>query len=171
MRTLRILILDVDGTLTDGKIYMSAGGELFKSFNVKDGLGIKEILPELNIVPVILTGRKSRILEERCEELNIRHLYQNVSQKFEKLQEILEIPDLKKQGITLQQVGYVGDDRNDLECIRKIKSSGGVVGCPKDAIDEIKNIADFVSEKNGGEGAVRDFIDWLCDQNQKRERI
>ena len=165
MRRLRILILDVDGTLTDGKIYMSADGELFKAFNVKDGLGIKEILPELNILPVILTGRKSCILEKRCEELNIQHLYQNVSNKFEKLQEILETPEFKNQGITLRHIGYVGDDRNDLECIRKIKNAGGAVGCPQDAIDEIKDIADFVSEKSGGEGAVRDFIDWLCNQN------
>ena len=70
---IRILIMDVDGTLTDGKIYMGCQGEVMKAFDVKDGCGIKDILPEAGIIPVIITGRKSEIVKRRCEELNIEH--------------------------------------------------------------------------------------------------
>ena len=78
---IKFLIMDVDGTLTDGKIYMGNKGELFKAFDVKDGCGIKDILPEYGIIPVIITARQSDILKRRCEELNIINLYQGVRHK------------------------------------------------------------------------------------------
>ena len=81
MSNIKFLVLDVDGTLTDGKIYMGAEGELFKAFDIKDGCGIKDILPQYNIVPVIITARDSMILIRRCKELNISNLYQNCGTK------------------------------------------------------------------------------------------
>ena len=86
---IKLLVMDVDGTLTDGKIYMGAEGEMMKAFDVKDGYGIAHILPRLGITPVIITGRRSGIVERRCAELGITELYQGVRDKLEKLRELL----------------------------------------------------------------------------------
>ncbi|MCC8050298.1 MAG: 3-deoxy-D-manno-octulosonate 8-phosphate phosphatase [Clostridiales bacterium] len=149
---IKYLVMDVDGTLTDGKIYMSSSGELCKAFNIKDGCGIHDILIPAGISPVIITGRKSEIVLNRCKELGITEIYQGVSNKIEKLKEVTE---------DLSTVAYIGDDINDLSCIVSVKKAGGVVGCPADAAKKIKNIADFIAESNGGDGAVRDFIEWM----------
>lgn len=88
---IKFLFLDVDGTLTDGKIYMSDSGELFKAFDVKDGCGIKDILPKLDIKPVIITARSSKILFNRCKELSIDMVFQNTRDKVSKIKEIMDI--------------------------------------------------------------------------------
>lgn len=146
------LVMDVDGTLTDGKIYMSSSGELCKAFNVKDGCGIHDLAIPAGIVPMIITGRTSDIVLNRCTELGIKNVYQGITNKAQQL--CLVVADLSK-------VAYIGDDINDLPCMRLVKESGGIVGCPADAVDEVKEMADFVSSRNGGEGAVRDFVNWL----------
>jgi len=151
------LVMDVDGTLTDGKICMSNTGELCKAFNIKDGCGIHDILIPNHIIPVIITGRKSDIVLNRCKELGITEVYQGVGNKIEKLIEVTE---------DLSTVAYIGDDINDLSCMVPVKEAGGVVGCPADAVKKVKEISDFVAEHNGGGGAVRDFIEWLVE-NQK----
>jgi len=149
---IKYLVMDVDGTLTDGKIYMSSQGELFKSFSVKDGYGIHNIAIPNGIVPVIITGRKSDIVLNRCMELGITEVYQGISDKEKVLRDIVS---------DLSMVAYIGDDLNDLESMQSVKSAGGVVGCPRDAVFQIKDMADYVAEHNGGDGAVRDFIEWL----------
>lgn len=146
--------MDVDGTLTDGKIYMGNDGEIMKAFDIKDGCGIKDILPTLDIVPVIITARTSKILENRCKELSINELHQGIRNKFEKLQEIC-----RTYNVTLKEVAYIGDDILDMQCMRPIKAAGGLIGCPADAVKSIHDLADFVSTKAGGNGAVREFID------------
>lgn len=159
---IKLLVMDVDGTLTDGKIYMGSSGELMKAFNVKDGCGIKDILPLYDIFPVIITVRESDILENRCRELNIKHLYQGVRNKKEKLDTVIrELSKQWKNKLDYSNVAYIGDDLPDIECMRVIHSEGGIVGCPKDAANSVKDIADFVSRYHGGDGAVRDFIEWL----------
>lgn len=85
----KLLVMDVDGTLTDGKIYMGNDGEVFKAFNVKDGCGIHELLIPANVLPVIITGRTSSILKRRCEELGVTYLYQGIENKIEILDKIL----------------------------------------------------------------------------------
>lgn len=152
----RVLVMDVDGTLTDGSIHTGTDGELYKSFNVKDGLGIHELLPKLGIVPVIITGRQSTMLEKRCAELGIEELHQGVADKTVKLDEVLG-----RLGYSISNVAYIGDDLNDLSCMQAVKAARGFVACPSDAVGEVKSIADFVSTKNGGHGAVRDFVSWL----------
>ena len=144
--------MDVDGTLTDGKIYMSPSGEAMKAFNIKDGCGIHDLLIPNGIIPVIITGRESAIVTNRCKELGINNVYQGVANKIEKLKEITP---------HLSWVAYIGDDINDLECIVAVKNDGGIVGCPSDATNEVKKYADFVSTSRGGEGCVREFIEWL----------
>ena len=152
MNKIKYLVMDVDGTLTDGKIYMGNDGEMLKTFNIKDGYGIHDIAIPRGIIPVIITGRSSRILEDRCKELGIDILFQAVSNKIEKLKEVTQ---------NLDTVAYIGDDLNDLSCMLAIKDAGGIIGSPKNATAKVRGISDFVSEFDGGEGAVRDFIDWL----------
>ena len=156
---IKYLIMDVDGTLTDGKIYMSSDGEMFKAFDIKDGCGIKDILPENGIIPVIITARDSKILENRCKELSIEKLYQGERNKIGRLKEILQ-----EEGADLSACAYIGDDILDIQCMNPIKQAGGLVGCPADAVQKVVDLADFVSKRNGGNGAVREFIECIVDR-------
>lgn len=153
---IKYLVMDVDGTLTDGKIYMGANGEVMKAFDIKDGYGIHDILPTLGITPVIITGRSSTIVQNRCKELGITLLYQGVSDKLGKLKEIL----IEQRG-DFSEVAYMGDDLNDLQCMLYIKDNGGLIGVPNDACQQVKDVASFVAASNGGNGAVRDFVNYL----------
>lgn len=149
---IKYLVMDVDGTLTDGKIYMGNNEEMMKAFSIKDGCGIHDILLPAGIIPVIITGRKSDIVVNRCREIGIETICQGVSNKIEKLLSITS---------NLSEVAYIGDDINDLSCMEPVKEAGGVIGCPKDAVKKIIELADFVAEHDGGNGAVRDFIEWI----------
>ncbi len=156
---IRFLVMDVDGTLTDGKIYMGEEGEAVKAFNIKDGCGVRNILPTINVIPVIITGRKSKILENRCKEINVVELYQNCNNKLEVLNKVLE-----KYGEGLSAVAYVGDDLLDIPCMSAVKENGGFVFCPADAIPQIKAMADFVTVSKAGEGSVRECISYLSQK-------
>lgn len=151
----QLIILDVDGTLTDGKIHISSDGEQFKSFQVKDGLAIKHLLPKHNITPIIITGRKSEIMEKRAKELDITYLYQGIEDKATLVKELA----IQFQ-VSFEEIAYIGDDINDLEAMKLV----GTVGCPSDAVKEVHDIAHYICEKKGGEGAVREFIEWLSLQ-------
>lgn len=155
-RKIKYLVMDVDGTLTDGKIYMGPEGELCKAFHVRDGLGIRDLAVRERILPVILTGRQSDILRSRCRELGIELVFQGVEHKEETLGFITD---------RLWEIAYIGDDINDLASMKLVKKSGGLTGCPADAVRAVRETADYVSERGGGEGAVRDFIDWILEKN------
>ena len=154
---IKCLVMDVDGTLTDGKIYMGQSGEVYKSFSIKDGYGIHDILIPSGIKPIIITGRCSDIVSNRCKELGIWDVYQGVHDKTNKLMEIVE---------SLATVAYIGDDINDLGPMQMVKTAGGIIGCPADAVITIKNIVNYISPNNGGEGAVRDFIEFIVSQKR-----
>ena len=143
--------MDVDGTLTDGKIYMSAEGEMMKAFSIKDGYAIAH-LGEKHIVPVIITGRSSKILVKRCQELGIKELHQGIEDKVAKLLAIC-----KKYQIEPNNVAYIGDDLNDLECMQKC----GYSAAPADAVQKVLDTVGYVCKHRGGEGAVREFIEQL----------
>lgn len=162
MSKIVLIVMDVDGTLTDGKIYMSPQGELFKAFDIKDGCGIHDLLPEAGITPIIITGRSSQIVTNRCKELGIVYCYQGCRDKEVKLIELAEQFRLQadENGV-YQEIAYVGDDVIDIPCMRHC----GIIGCPADAAVEVRNIAQFVSEKKAGEGAVREFIEWLINSS------
>lgn len=153
----KILCMDVDGTLTDGRIYMGSEGEQFKAFDVKDGYGICHVLPEMGIIPVIITGRRSGSLAKRGVELGVIDVYQGVSDKESCLEGVL-----RSKGLSLFDVAYIGDDLNDLACMDLVVAGGGVVGCPCDADPLVCAKAHFVSSRPGGRGAVREFIDWIA---------
>lgn len=149
---IKLFVMDVDGTLTDGKIYIGEDGEIMKAFDVKDGYAIACVLPKVDITPVIITGRKSKIVEQRAKELKIAELHQGISNKLLKLQEVAE-----KYKVDLEEVAYIGDDLNDIECMELC----GLSACPSDAIREVVDKCDYVCKQPGGRGAVREFIDWI----------
>ena len=161
---IRFLVMDVDGTLTDGKIYMGNDGELFKAFDVRDGYGIKEILPRVGIIPVIITARESRILEHRCRELDITELHQGEREKFKCLERVLEIWSEKDgRQYTLRNVAYIGDDILDLRCMEPVTKQGGLTACPADAVKQVKEEVSYICQCTGGNGAVRELIDKLLE--------
>ena len=146
---IKLFAMDVDGTLTDGKINLSENGELFKSFNVKDGLGIK-LLIENNILPVIITGRNSKIVLKRVQELGITYVYQNINNKKECLKELCD--ELK---ISFDDCAYIGDDVNDLEVLKSVRYSYA----PSDSVKAVLENAEYICSSKGGEGAVREAIE------------
>ena len=154
---IKLFVMDVDGTLTDGKIYISNNGEAMKAFSAHDAVGVR-MLPSHNITPVIITGRKSEIVKIRAKEMNmdLSFVFQNVNSKLEKLNQILE-----DNNILPEEVAYIGDDINDLECFKIC----GFTACPKDAVDAIKKESTYISKNNAGDGAVRDIIEHLINNN------
>ena len=150
----KMLVIDVDGTLTDGRIYVGANGEMMKAFDVKDGYAIVH-LREKGIEPVIITGRNSAIVAERAKELGITELYQGVSDKLQQLKIIAQ-----KSACKSDEIAYIGDDVNDLEYIEYCS----ITGCPNDAVEIIKGKVKYVCQKNGGRGAVREFIEWMINE-------
>ena len=156
---IKLVLLDVDGTLTDGGIYRGNNGEELKRFNVKDGYAIVNA-QKLGIEFGIITGRKSELVEIRSNELKIKYLYQGISEKTVILEEIMQKTGLKKE-----EIAYMGDDLNDI----LIMKQSGLTGAPKDAADEVIQIVDFVSEKNGGSGVVREFVEYILKKDGKWE--
>ena len=156
---IKLVLLDVDGTLTDGGIYRGNNGEELKRFNVKDGYAIVNA-QKLGIEFGIITGRKSELVEIRSNELKIKYLYQGISEKTVILEEIMQ-----KTGLEKEEIAYTGDDLNDI----LIMKQSGLTGAPKDAADEVIQIVDFVSEKNGGSGAVREFVEYILKKDGKWE--
>lgn len=156
---IKYLVMDVDGTLTDGKIYMGSTGEVMKAFSVKDGCGIHDLLIPNGIIPVIITGRESVILKNRCAELGITQLYQGVQDKRIVLEKLVT-----ESHVSYSAIAYIGDDINDLGCMSIIKRKGGIIGCPADVATQVISIVDFISTRKGGDGAVREFIEWLLEK-------
>lgn len=159
MQRIKWLIMDVDGTLTDGKIYIGNKGEVFKAFNIKDGYGIAHILRGASIEPIIITGRESDIVRQRCFELGIKRVFQGSMDKTGVLESVIGKENY-------EMCAYIGDDEPDLMCMRQIKTKGGLVGCPSDAIEAIKEVCHYISPNKAGNGAVRDFIEWIVHHNK-----
>ncbi len=154
---IKMLVMDVDGTMTDGHIYFGAEGEVMKAFHVQDGYAIAHILPGKGVVPVIITGRSSQIVERRAADLKIKHLHQGVMDKLSKLKEVAA-----SLGISAAEIAYIGDDINDMECIRYC----GYTACPADALPAVREAVDYVCTRNGGRGAVREFIDRFLGEEE-----
>ena len=149
IENIKMLVMDVDGTLTDGKIYYGNDGELFKAFDVRDGDRLVKS-EEYGIITAIITGKTSKIVEGRARDLKIKEVHQGVSNKIEVLKTLIE-----KYSLDKSQVAYIGDDVNDIECMQYC----GFSACPADAIDEVKNTVDYVCKNIGVHCAVRELID------------
>ena len=146
-----MLILDVDGVLTDGRLFYGSAGIEMKAFNVHDGYGIKKIQLE-GISIAIVSGRTSDAVERRAKELNIRFLFQNVAQKDEVLEELCQ-----ESGIQPRHMAHVGDDLPDLALFQNV----GLGIAVADARVEVQKSADFVTKAKGGEGAVREVCELI----------
>lgn len=165
------LVMDVDGTLTDGKIYMGNNGEVMKAFNIKDGYGIADLaMHEMHMIPVIITARESAIVRMRCRELHIEEVHQGCRNKLEKLEEILHVYSEKdRRTWSLRDTAFIGDDILDLKLMKPIREAGGLTGCPHDAVQKVKETADYISPLNGGEGCVRDFVEWIRENGYENK--
>lgn len=155
---IKILVMDVDGTLTDGKINIGPHGELFKSFDIKDGYAINEMLPANGIIPAIITGRESQIVANRAQELHVSELFQGKHDKLDTLKKLMQKYDCSKENLA-----YIGDDILDIVCMKECI----LAGCPADACHQVKDIVQYVCTCKGGEGAVREFIEFVIDYNSK----
>ncbi|MDQ1267828.1 MAG: 3-deoxy-D-manno-octulosonate 8-phosphate phosphatase phosphatase [Campylobacterota bacterium] len=158
---IKLIVLDVDGCLTDGRIIYTSDGAEIKNFNVKDGLAISSWIKMGNHAAII-TGRNSNIVQKRADELGIKHLFQGVKDKEKVLNSLIESLGLKKY-----EVGAIGDDLNDYKMLRLVGRSF----TPKDAVKEIRELVDTVLTCNGGDGAVREMIDILVDDGDLREQF
>lgn len=161
MKDIKFLVLDVDGTLTDGKIYVDDKDNSFKAFNVKDGFALVNWL-KLGGEVAILTGKKSNIVERRAKELGIKYIIQGSKNKKQDLKNLL-----KELNITFENVAYMGDDLNDLGVMKSV----GFSACPKDSVQEVLEITNFISSKNGGNGAVREFLEHIMKKNGMWKKI
>lgn len=161
LRKIKMFIMDVDGTLTDGKIYIGNDGEAMKAFNPKDGLGIK-LLIKHDIMPVIITGRTSEIVRRRCQEIGIQILFQGITKKAAKVKELMKTYDLQPE-----EVCYIGDDLNDLGAMK----AAGVSFAPADCAKQIRPYIDILLTKQAGEGPVREAIDMILENRITAEDI
>lgn len=153
---IKLLILDVDGVMTDGGMYFTEKGSQFKKFNTKDGRGIIEITSRGFQVMIISSGYKDVGIRARAEMLGIQKCYIGIKPKLEVLEDWC-----KELNITLDQVAMIGDDINDLKVMQHV----GFSACPSDSVEVIKNQVDLILSKKGGEGCVREFIDNYLEPN------
>ena len=161
LKSIKILILDVDGVLTDGRVIYTDSGEEIKRFDVHDGHGLK-LLMRAGIEVMLLTGRESKVVLHRARDLGINHVYQKALNKMEVYKTILSERSLEDKDI-----GYVGDDLVDLPVLRKV----GFAAAVPDAVPEVKEIVDYITIKKGGEGAVREICELLLKAQNKWETI
>ena len=150
-RDIRLFVTDCDGCLTDGGMYYSENGDELKKFNTKDGMGIA-LLREAGIKVAIITGEQTKIVERRAAKLHIDYVFQGASDKPAILRKIAE-----EEGITLDQIAYMGDDINDLACIRMAGLSFTVPA----AMNAVKEAADVITRTDGGSGAVREAAEYI----------
>ena len=158
LRRVRLLVLDVDGVLTDGRLYYGARGESLKVFNVKDGHGIKQVAAA-GITVAIISGRKSAVVTRRARELGIRHVAQGVSDKLAALNKLA-----KSQSVPLEHCACVGDDTPDAPMLH----AAGLAIAVADAHPDARAVADLLTTHRGGYGAVREVCDWLIDARRMR---
>lgn len=158
---IRMLILDVDGVMTDGKLYFDAAGNETKAFHTRDGMGIKA-LQRAGIEVAVITGRQSGAVQHRMAQLGIRHVYQGRDDKLTVFLELLEIC-----GLDAEQVCYAGDDWIDLPVLMR----AGLAVSVADAEDYVKQQAHWITRRNGGDGAVREICNLLLTAQQKDQTI
>jgi len=151
IRSLKLLILDVDGVLTDGKVIMDDAGREIKHFNVRDGHGLK-MLMRSGVEVVFLTGRQSAVVEHRARDLGVLEVRQGAKNKLEWYPEIVE-----KRGLSGDQVGYVGDDIVDVPFMKRV----GFAVAVADAMEDVRRVAHYVATQKGGRGAVREVCDMI----------
>ena len=158
---IKLLILDVDGCLTDGSLVYDSNGVESKSFNVKDGLGMSTWQKIGNEIAII-TGKSSTMVQKRATELGIKHIYQGIKDKKTTFNELIQVLALKSY-----EVAAIGDDLNDYEMLQSVGRSF----TPCNGVPIIQDLVDTVLKAKGGSGAVREMIDILVEENDQTERF
>jgi len=147
---LKLLVVDVDGVMTDGGMYYTESGDEFKKFHTRDGVALRRLTRSGFEVAIISSGFNKKLIQRRADLLGIKHVHVGDVPKIKTLEDILATLNL-----TMQNVAYVGDDLNDKEAMEKV----GLSACPADAEEPIKEMVDFILRRKGGEGCIREFVD------------
>jgi len=155
---IRLFATDVDGVLTDAGMYYAESGDEWKKFNTRDGMGIK-LLQRAGIITAIVTQERTKLVARRAEKLAIPELHQGVMDKLALVREMAS-----RHGLTLNQVAYIGDDINDLETLKEV----GFSATPADGMPQVAAVVDYVCQKKGGEGAVREIIEMILEAQRSK---
>jgi 3-deoxy-D-manno-octulosonate 8-phosphate phosphatase (KDO 8-P phosphatase) len=150
-RAVRLAIFDVDGVLTDGRLWIGPSGEAFKAFDIHDGHGVK-MLQAAGVATAILSGRESEAVSRRAKELDIRHVVQGAGDKLAAFEELLRRVELRPA-----ECAFVGDDLPDLPVMQRC----GLAVAVANAVDAVKSAAHYVTKAPGGRGAVREFCELM----------
>ena len=154
MKNIKLFATDVDGTMTDACMYLAENGTELKKFNFRDGMGMV-ILKEAGVKTAIITSENTNIVKKRADKLKVDYLSMGSWAKLDFVKNIC-----KELNITLDEVAYIGDDVNDIELLSAVKYKA----CPNDAVNAVKSIKDMkILEHKGGDGAVREFIEYLLN--------
>ncbi len=157
----KLLLLDVDGVLTDGTITYTHEGTELKSFNTQDGLGIR-LLQEIGVEVGLITARRSEAVTRRAQDLGLKHVYQKAGQKLEVFEKLLAELDL-----TPEEVAYMGDDWLDLPLLTRVGFSSTVAN----GVPEVQKVVDFVTKRSGGKGAVRELCNLILAAKGKDREL
>ena len=159
---IKLFVSDIDGTLTDGGVYYSEHGEETIKFNRRDGLGF-EYLQKYKILTMLISGEDNGCNRRRAEKLNVNFVLLGVKDKKERLENLLF-----QQRIDWKEVAYIGDDINDLDCLKKV----GSPACPNDAAYSVQLVPSiYICQSNGGQGAVREFAELIIDKMSRKEKM
>lgn len=157
----KLILTDIDGVWTDGGMFYDQTGNEWKKFNTADSAGVL-FAKKLNIPVGIITGEDTEMVKRRADKLKVEFLYQGIS---DKLLVVNNICDLLK--ISLDEVAYIGDDIGDLEVLKSV----GVSSSPSNSPEYIKKHVDYVTVKRGGEGAFREFVEWMIEKEMDLEAL
>jgi 3-deoxy-D-manno-octulosonate 8-phosphate phosphatase (KDO 8-P phosphatase) len=160
-RPIRLLLLDVDGVLTDGSIIFSDDGTESKAFNTQDGFGLRLLL-EAGIDTGVITARQSAAVAKRAQDLRMRYVFQGESNKLTAYKEIV-----RQSGLKPFEIAYMGDDWLDLGLLTRV----GFAAVPANGVDEVKRVAHYISNKAGGQGAVREVCNFLLEAKEVQEQL
>lgn len=156
-KKVKLLIMDVDGVLTDGRIIYANSGDQLKFFDVTDGMGLA-LLSHAGLKSAILTAKKSKVVARRAKDMHIDKVYQNAHRKSEVFKKILN--DFK---VSPEEVCFIGDDVIDISVLKKV----GFAICAPNAVSEVKNEVHYITKREGGRGAVREVIDMILKTQGK----
>lgn len=160
LRDIKLLICDIDGVFSDGRIYLGNDGEELKAFHTRDGFGVKALISS-GVEVAVITGRNSNIVQQRMTALNIRFIYQGIEDKLQAFDELLAIMKIAKENIA-----YIGDDVPDISVMEK----SGLALCVADAHPLVIKKSDYVTTNKGGFGAVREACDLILQSQNNLEK-
>lgn len=150
-KKIKLLLLDVDGVLTDNRLIYGDDGQEYKAFYTRDGHAMV-LIQKSGIDIGIITGRTSKLVEKRMQDLKVKHLYQGVPDKLPTFESLMQ-----QLGLHTEEVAYMGDDILDLPILRRV----GLAACPADSDPEVLSRVDFISQHPGGRGAVRELCEYI----------